>query len=108
MREAGLEVSVEVNGVAVPDNYELTAYRIVQESLTNVLRHASRGVTASVKVYEARGDLVVEVADTGTPGRFVEGHGITGMRSRAEALGGTLEVDVNGGFTVIARIPLPA
>lgn len=109
MREAGLEVSVSVDGVAVPDNYELAAYRIVQESLTNVLRHASPGVTASVKVYTVRDELVVEVADTGTPRPFVEGHGITGMRTRAETLGGTLEAGPrNGGFVVIARIPLPS
>ncbi|MEU7476146.1 histidine kinase [Lentzea sp. NPDC042327] len=108
MREAGLEVSVEADGVAVPGTYELAAYRIVQESLTNVLRHASPGVTAAVKVYEARGVLVVEVSDTGTPGPVEEGHGITGMRSRAEALGGTLEIRTTHGFTVVARIPLPA
>ncbi|GGU58784.1 sensor histidine kinase [Lentzea flava] len=108
MREAGLEVSVEVDEVQLPDNYQLAVYRIVQESLTNVLRHSSPGVTASVRVYAVRGSLVVEVADTGTPGRFTEGHGITGMRSRAEALGGTLEVDGSRGFHVIARIPLPA
>ncbi|MFI6095527.1 sensor histidine kinase [Lentzea sp. NPDC051213] len=108
MREAGLEVSVEVDEVELPDNYQLAVYRIVQESLTNVLRHSSPGVTAAVHVYEVRGDLVVEVADTGAPGPFTEGHGITGMRSRAEALGGTLEVGVSHGFAVIARIPLPS
>jgi signal transduction histidine kinase len=108
MGEAGLEVALEVGAVAVPDTYELAAYRIVQESLTNVLRHASPGVTAAVKVYEVRGELVVEVSDTGTPGPFEEGHGIAGMRSRAEALGGTLEVGTTHGFAVLARIPLPS
>ncbi|MFI9812651.1 sensor histidine kinase [Saccharothrix variisporea] len=108
MREAGLEVSVEVDEVELPDNHQLAVYRIVQESLTNVLRHASPGVTASVRVYAVRGSLVVEVADTGTPDSYVEGHGITGMRARAEALGGTLEVDGSRGFKVTARIPLPA
>ncbi|MFS8099607.1 histidine kinase [Lentzea alba] len=108
MREAGLEVAVEVDAPDLPDNVQMAVYRIVQESLTNVLRHSSPGVTASVRVYAARGSLVVEVADTGTPNAFVEGHGITGMRARAEALGGTLEVSVSDGFTVIARIPLPS
>ncbi|ANZ42048.1 hypothetical protein BBK82_45080 [Lentzea guizhouensis] len=108
MGEAGLEVSVEVDGVSAPDNHQLAAYRIVQESLTNVLRHASGGVTVAVKVYEVRGELVVEVRDTGTPGPFEEGHGISGMRSRAEALGGTLDVRTTHGFTVVARIPLPS
>lgn len=48
------------------------------------------------------------MTDTGTPAAFTEGHGITGMRARAEALGGTLQVDSAHGFAVIARIPLPA
>ena len=108
MREAGLEVSVEVAEVELPDTCQLAVYRIVQESLTNVLRHSSPGVTASVRVYVVRGELVVHVTDTGTPSTFTEGHGITGMRSRAEALGGTLEVDGSHGFAVIARIPLPS
>ncbi|MGW6929598.1 sensor histidine kinase [Lentzea sp. NPDC054927] len=108
MREAGLDLSVEVDEVELPDTYQLAVYRIVQESLTNVLRHSSPGATASVKVYTVRGELVVHVADTGTPGQFAEGHGITGMRSRAEALGGTLQVDGSHGFAVIARIPLPS
>ncbi|WP_191296074.1 sensor histidine kinase [Lentzea cavernae] len=108
MREAGLEVSVEVQDVDLPEGHQLAVYRIVQESLTNVLRHSSPGVTASVRVYTVRGELVVHVTDTGTPSTFTEGHGITGMRSRAEALGGTLEADGSHGFSVIARIPLPS
>jgi signal transduction histidine kinase len=108
MREAGLEVSVEVDVPELPDNLQMAVYRIVQESLTNVLRHASPGVTASVRIH-ARDELVVEVADTGASGPFAESHGITGMRSRAESFGGTLEAGPrNGGFAVIARIPLPA
>lgn len=109
MREAGLEVSVEVQDLELPDNLQLAVYRIVQESLTNVLRHSSPGVTAAVRVYAVRGELVVEVADTGTPKPFTEGHGITGMRTRAESFGGTLEAGPrNDGFAVIARIPLPS
>ncbi|RAS71163.1 signal transduction histidine kinase [Lentzea atacamensis] len=109
MREAGLEVSVELDDVELPGNLQLGVYRIVQESLTNVLRHASPGVTASVRVYAVRGELVVEIADTGTPGPLTEGHGITGMRMRAESFGGTLEAGPrNDGFAVIARIPLPS
>ncbi|WP_177221672.1 sensor histidine kinase [Lentzea xinjiangensis] len=108
MREAGLEVSAEVDEVDLPGSHQQAVYRIVQESLTNVLRHSSPGVTASVKVYAVRGELVVHVTDTGTPGSYTEGHGISGMRSRAEALGGTLEVDAANGFAVIARIPLPS
>ncbi|SDM48721.1 Signal transduction histidine kinase [Lentzea albidocapillata subsp. violacea] len=110
MRDAGLEVSVEVAvaEIELPHTYQLAVYRIVQESLTNVLRHSSPGVTATVRVYAVRDELVVHVTDTGTPTTFTEGHGITGMRSRAEALGGTLEADASHGFTVIARIPLPS
>ncbi|WP_434445831.1 sensor histidine kinase [Lentzea sp. E54] len=108
MREAGLEVSVEVEEITLPDTHQLAVYRIVQESLTNVLRHSSPGVTASVRVYAVRGELVVHVTDTGTPAAFTEGHGITGMRARAEALGGTLQADAAHGFAVIARIPFPS
>ena len=108
MREAGLDVSVEVDPLDLPEGHQLAVYRIVQESLTNVLRHSAPGVTATVRVYAVRGEVVVHVTDTGTPGAVVEGHGITGMRSRAEALGGTLEVDGAHGFSVVARIPLPS
>lgn len=108
MRSAGLPVSVVVSASDLPEAIETAAYRIVQESLTNVLRHAGSGVTASVEVSVDDGALHVSVVDTGTSAGFVEGHGITGMRRRATSLGGTLDAgpDESGGFAVRARIPL--
>ncbi|TWP46872.1 sensor histidine kinase [Lentzea tibetensis] len=108
MRSAGLPVSVVVSAADLPEAIETAAYRIVQESLTNVLRHAGSGVTASVEVSVVDSVLVVSVVDTGATSDFVEGHGITGMRRRATSLGGTLDAgpDESGGFAVRARIPL--
>ncbi|GLZ31650.1 two-component sensor histidine kinase [Lentzea sp. NBRC 105346] len=110
MRSAGLPVSLVVSVDSLPENVETAAYRIVQESLTNVLRHAGPGATASVDVSCSDGALVVTVADTGHAGSFAEGSGITGMRRRATALGGTLDAGPadSGGFAVVARIPLPS
>ena len=89
---------------------DLAAYRIVQESLTNALRHAGP-TTATVTLSYGAAELVLEIADQGrgvsTP-REGGGHGIAGMRERAEAAGGTLEAGPRpgGGFCVRARLPL--
>ena len=87
------------------------AYRILQEALTNVLRH-SGARHADVKVRYDRGSLTVSVADDGDgqtqdDGRGA-GYGITGMRERAEAVGGSLEAGPRsgGGFVVQADLPL--
>ena len=90
---------------------DLTAYRIVQESLTNALRYAGP-TTAQVTLSYTDQDLHVEVLDggrgrvDGTPEGA--GHGIAGMRERAEAAGGTLVAGPHpeGGFRVQARLPL--
>jgi len=87
---------------------DVAAYRIVQEALTNVLRHAGAR-TARVRVARDGGDVTVEVIDDGSvAGTVTEGSGITGMRTRAERLGGTLEAGPGpgGGFAVSARLPL--
>jgi signal transduction histidine kinase len=112
---AGLPTSVTVHGQArrlVP-SVDLTAYRIVQESLTNTLRHAGP-TTARVTLSYTDDELVVEVLDGGA-GRVdgtseAFGHGIPGMRERAEAVGGTLIAGPGpeGGFRVQARLPLSA
>jgi signal transduction histidine kinase len=95
----------------LPAATEAAAYRIVQESLTNVLRHAGPGAGAIVKVRRARGrHLLVEVADTGggpPAGGIVPGAGITGMRDRAERAGGSLEVTGTPGSGVRVRALLP-
>jgi signal transduction histidine kinase len=110
---AGLPTSVTVDGQArqVAPTVDLTAYRIVQESLTNALRYAGP-TTAQVTLAYSDEALHVEVLDggrgraDGTPEGA--GHGIAGMRERAEAVGGTLIAGPRpeGGFRVQARLPL--
>jgi signal transduction histidine kinase len=94
----------------VPDGVGLAAYRIVQEALTNVRKHA--GPTATVRLRVAVGrDVEVEVRDDGrgaAAGSDGRGLGVVGMRERAAAHGGTLEAGpvTGGGFAVSARLPL--
>jgi signal transduction histidine kinase len=123
---AGLTVTSEVTGSPRPllAAVDLAAYRIVQESLTNVARHAGP-TTITVRVTYAAHDLCLEITDTGrgaaahgtpddrTPGNGPAAHGaggtgIPGMRERALALGGQLEAGPrpDGGFQVRARLPL--
>lgn len=93
----------------LPDSVDLVAYRIVQESLTNVLRHAGPA-TVLVRVSYRTDELTIRVADTGrgTPPRGAGGQGIAGMRTRARGLGGSLEAGPGpaGGFVVTATLPL--
>ncbi|SDU71551.1 sensor histidine kinase [Jiangella alkaliphila] len=112
-RAAGLAVDVSTDGDA-PDltsAVDLAAYRIVQEALTNVARHAGAGRVA-VRIGYGRDDVTVDVSDDGrgAGARVDGGSGIAGMRSRAEALGGTLEAAdrPEGGFRVTARLPYGA
>jgi signal transduction histidine kinase len=111
---AGLEVSTEVVGEARPLPYgiEAAAFRIVQEALTNVARHAGRA-TATVRVAYGDRELTVQVEDDGrgvAVGASPEGsgRGIVGMRERVAALGGVLEAGPRseGGFRVRAVLPL--
>jgi signal transduction histidine kinase len=111
---AGLAVAVNRAGVPqeVPANVSLSAYRIVQESLTNTLRHA-RATRAGVDLRWTDGALLVEVTDDGAAGpapRPAGGAGLIGMRERARLVGGTLEAGPlpAGGFRVSARLPLEA
>jgi signal transduction histidine kinase len=106
----GLDVSLKVTGEPcdVPTSVDLAAYRIVQESLTNVLRHAGEA-TVTVHIGHEPGALLVEVIDTGSGSPAHQpGHGIAGMRERAAAVGGTLEAGprAEGGFAVRARLPV--
>ncbi|HJS96705.1 MAG TPA: histidine kinase [Solirubrobacteraceae bacterium] len=112
---AGLPTWVDVHGQArkLAPTVDLTAYRIVQESLTNALRYAGP-TTARVTLAYTEDELRVEIADAGR-GRADgmpegAGHGIIGMRERAEAVGGTLIAGAapDGGFRVQARLPLGA
>jgi signal transduction histidine kinase len=112
--QSGLRATASVVGPPrpVPPTVELAAYRIVQESLTNVLRHA-RARRATVELQYLPDAMIVRVDDDGrAPGDdFTQGTGggITGMRERAEALGGTVRAGPKpeGGWRVEARFPTP-
>lgn len=90
---------------------ELAAYRVIQEALTNVVKHAGPGVSAQVRLRWSDRDLVVSVSDNGR-GRVSDagdaGHGLIGMRERLAQLGGTLSAETapRQGFAVTATIPL--
>ncbi|MFE9658094.1 sensor histidine kinase [Micromonospora sp. NPDC006431] len=112
VREAGLPVTLRIDGTPGPmeEGVALTVYRIVQEALTNALKHAGRA-TALVQLTVADGVLAVEVTDTGrgpTPAADRIGHGLVGMRERVALYGGILRTGPRpgGGFRVYARIPL--
>ncbi|CAM5721778.1 histidine kinase OS=Streptomyces antimycoticus OX=68175 GN=SANT12839_015330 PE=4 SV=1 [Streptomyces antimycoticus] len=103
---------VEVEGVrtALPPGADLAAFRIVQEALTNIVRHSSSR-NAHVLLCYAPGELELRVDDDGpAAGGEVTGggNGLVGMRERAAALGGTVEAGPrpDGGFRVRARIPV--
>ena len=111
VRATGLEVELELEGELgeLPTGVDLSAYRIVQEALTNTLKHASAG-HARVRLSRHVGELELEIADDGAgPGESpADGHGLIGMQERAALLGGGLEAGPgpNGGFVVRARFPL--
>lgn len=107
---AGVAAQVEVRGVAgpLPVGVDLAAYRIMQEALTNVVRHAGTG-QADVLVVYGPDEVVVQIDDNGGSSSPAHaGTGITGMTERAAALGGQLEAGPRpgGGFRVRARLPL--
>jgi signal transduction histidine kinase len=110
-REAGLPVSLKVEGDAVqlPAGVDLTAYRLVQEGLTNALKHA-RADHAEVLVRYADGNVELTVTDDGSGegGGDSGGHGLVGMRERVSVYGGELEAGPRpeGGFRLRARLPV--
>lgn len=114
MRSAGLPASVTVTGTPrpLPPDVDQAAYRIVQEALTNITRHAGQA-SASVHLCYGAGGLTVQVDDdgTGAPQRpAVPGLGLIGMRERVSALGGRLQAGPrpDGGFRVRAELPVRA
>jgi signal transduction histidine kinase len=112
VRRAGLPVEARFEGTprAIPSAVDLAAYRIVQEALTNVLKHAGPVPTTVILRY-CDDDIHVEVTDAGpqrSPGQpEAGGHGLVGMRERVGLLGGRLDAhpDSGGGFAVVASIP---
>jgi signal transduction histidine kinase len=115
LRVGGLDVVVRREGEApeVPAGVDLSAFRIVQEALTNTLRHA-RATRAEVTVRYGDGAVELDVRDDGRgsagPDANGTGRGLVGMRERAALLGGTLEAGPlpGGGYGVHARLPLDA
>jgi signal transduction histidine kinase len=113
VRAAGLPVHLVIDGdpAALPAAVDVSVYRIVQEALTNVLKHAGPA-RAEVAIGCAADNVTVEVTDNGTaePGSRVpaDGHGLAGMRERAAVFGGELAAGPRpgGGFAVRARLPL--
>jgi signal transduction histidine kinase len=110
---AGVEVALRVGGDRrpLPASVDLAAFRIVQESLTNVVRHAGASA-ATVELTYGDGELQIQIDDdgrgTGLASDDGSGSGIAGMRERAAALGGEFEAGPlsDGGFRVRARLPI--
>lgn len=111
VRRAGLDVGVQVTGepVQLPAGLGLSAYRIVQESLTNALKHGDRS-SAHVRLQYGEDELELEVVDGSTvvSNERNGGHGLVGMRERVAVYGGELEAGPrkDGGYRVRARFPL--
>lgn len=113
VRAAGLPVTVGIEGEAVPlaPGVDLSAYRILQEALTNAIKHAGPA-SAEVRVAYHTGEVELEVVDDGQGpnGRREHGHGLIGMQERVELYGGRLDTGPNpgGGYRVRAWLPLGA
>jgi signal transduction histidine kinase len=127
--EAGTRVSYAVEGTAQPlsAGISLALYRMAQEALTNVRKHAGPGATARITLRYDPDEALIRIADDGgdTPvpsklPRFgaatsvmkneAQGHGLAGMRDRVGLYGGTLAAGpcAGGGFEIVARLPVPA
>lgn len=112
VRAAGLPVTVALSPPPepLPPGVDLTAYRVVQEALTNTMKHAA-GSTASVTIGHADGWLEIEIADTGgargTHAQNGNGRGLIGLRERLAVYGGTLVAGrrIGGGYKIEARVP---
>jgi signal transduction histidine kinase len=111
-RAAGLDVSLAMEGAQIdlPARVDLSAYRIAQEALTNVLKHAGPSARTEVRLSTDNHHVAIEVLDNGRGGTILpgSGHGIVGMRERASLLGGSLHAGPRpgGGFQVVARLPV--
>jgi len=110
VRAAGLPVEISIEGqpIELPPGVDLSAYRIVQEALTNALKHAGPA-SARVRLHYAADGLEVDISDDGrgTGNGDAGGYGLAGIRERVSVVGGELEAgrQTNGGFAVRARLP---
>jgi signal transduction histidine kinase len=113
LRRAGLEIELTIEGQPrrLAQGIDLSAFRIIQEALTNVVKHAAGASTKVTLAYQAQG-LELTVIDTEDEGRSLrtqepsDGHGVIGMRERAALFGGALRTEaIPGGFKVQATLP---
>ena len=114
VRSAGLDTTLEIHGQApdVPAGVQLTVYRLVQEALTNTLKHGGPGARASVRLRYLPGELLIDIDDDGAGATAHEtagiGSGLLGMRERVQAYGGDVQAGPRGpgGWKVSARLRL--
>ena len=114
VRDAGLPTSLQVHGKLdeLPEAVQLTVYRVVQEALTNAMKHGGPGVRADVRLHRSAAELFIEVVDTGAGAGALTtagtGSGLTGMQERVHAFGGELSTGprATGGWGVAARLRL--
>ncbi len=113
LRRTGLEVELTVEGQprTLAQGVDLSAFRIIQEALTNVIKHATRARTKVTIAYQDRGiELTIIDTEDQVHAGFIQeafdGHGVIGMRERAALFGGTLSTEaMPGGFKVMATLP---
>jgi signal transduction histidine kinase len=113
MCELGLPVDLVVSGEPrpLPLGVDLTAYRIVQEAVTNTLKHGGHGVKARISLTYMPRSLDIEISDDGRGSPSAgTGHGLVGMTERAAIFGGTMSAGARpeGGFLVRVSLPLDA
>jgi signal transduction histidine kinase len=112
VRQAGTTVRLRVDGTptALPSAVDLSAYRIVQESLTNVMKHTSAGVSTDVVICYSDAEVGIEISDDGQSPKGDDGggNGLRGMARRVNLLGGRLSAGPrpDGGFAVRAQLPI--
>ncbi|GAA1485807.1 sensor histidine kinase [Brachybacterium fresconis] len=113
VRAAGLEVDLDLDGDLedLSQALGMSVFRLVQESLTNVLKHAGAGASAAVRIHRTAAHLEIEILDDGQgtdPASDGQGHGLTGMRERMSVFGGTLQAGPlpGRGYRVRAVVPL--
>ncbi|RSM71612.1 sensor histidine kinase [Kibdelosporangium aridum] len=106
VRAAGIDITFEHTGTArpLPPHVEVAAYRIAQESLTNIVKH-SNATTATVHLNYGADMLTLTITDNGTTTNSGQGHGIIGMTERARSIGGHLTIHTHNGYTVTAELP---
>jgi signal transduction histidine kinase len=110
LKPRGVHVHLEVEeALALPDEVEIAAFRIYQEIVTNILRHAE-AEDVSIELYTVEGRLILAVEDDGVgfvPEQKTEGVGLVGMRERAALVGGSLTLDSEPGFGTQVRLEIP-